>query len=188
MVRARSVASVSPTDGTWPGVNAAIHVARLHSPSMDASNWEVRVGFKAARSAPWAIFLPLAAAAVLGSRAPRFFMDRVTERLPACDRAIVRKPAIRAMLASDVTEAFRQGPEAFLHDLRLEARPWEIPFEQVSCPIALWHGSRDTIVPPHATEVMASLLPHASVRIFPDAGHFFVFDVWHEVLDWLVRR
>jgi pimeloyl-ACP methyl ester carboxylesterase len=157
-------------------------------PSMfGASSWEVRAGFRAARSAPWAIFLPLAASAVVGFRAPAFFLDRLTERLPDCDRVIVCRPEIRAMLMSDVTEAFRQGAQAFLHDLRLEARPWDIAFDRVSCPVTLWHGSLDTIVPPRATQEMASLLPHASVRIYPEAGHFFVFEVWHEVLGWICQ-
>jgi pimeloyl-ACP methyl ester carboxylesterase len=153
---------------------------------LSAKRWEVRAGFRAASSAPWVILLPIAASALVGARAPEFFLDRMTERLPACDREIVCRPAIRAMLIRDVVEAFRNGYQAFLQDLRLEARPWPIALERVSCSVALWHGSRDTVVPPSATAAMAALLPHASVSIVPGAGHFFVFDIWREVLDWLV--
>ena len=90
------------------------------------------------------------------------------------------------MLMSDIAEAFRNGHQAFLEDLQLEARSWGISFERVSCPVALWHGDRDTIVPPSATAALAALLPAATVRIFPGAGHFFVFEVWREILDWLL--
>ena len=121
-----------------------------------AKNWEVRAGFRAASSAPWVILLPIAASAFLGARAPGFLLRRLTERLPACDREILRRPTIRAMLMRDIVEAFRNGHRAFLQDLELEARPWGIALEQVSCPVALWHGSRDTIVPTHATEALAA--------------------------------
>jgi pimeloyl-ACP methyl ester carboxylesterase len=151
-----------------------------------AKSWEVRAGFKAAASMPWLIWLPLALSALLGARWPGFFLDRLIDQLPACDRKILRRPEMRAMLMADVVEAFRQGHHAFLQDLQLEACPWGVPLEQTSCPIALWHGSLDTVVPPQATEAMAALLPHATVKMFPEAGHFFVFDVWREVLDWLL--
>jgi len=103
-----------------------------------------------------------------------------------CDRKILRRPDMRAMLLRDMGEAFRQGHHAFLQDLQLEARPWGIALERVTCPVALWHGSLDTIVPPRASEAVAALLPHATVKMFPGAGHFFVFDVWGEILDWLL--
>jgi pimeloyl-ACP methyl ester carboxylesterase len=151
-----------------------------------AKNWAVRVGFRAARSIPWALSLPLAASALVGARAPGFFVDRLTETLPACDRKILRQPAIRAMLTRDLGEAFRNGHHAFLQDLRLEARPWGVAFDGISCPVALWHGSADTIVPLRATQAMAALVPNATVRIFPEAGHFFIFDVWPDVLQWLL--
>jgi pimeloyl-ACP methyl ester carboxylesterase len=153
---------------------------------LSAKSWAVRVGFRAARSVPWAISPPMAVSALVGARAPGFFLDLLTETLPECDRKILRMPAIRAMLERDLREAFRNGHHAFLQDLQLEARPWGVAFDQVSCPVALWHGSADTVVPPRATEAMAALLPNATVRIFPEAGHFFVFDVWHDVLAWLL--
>jgi pimeloyl-ACP methyl ester carboxylesterase len=153
---------------------------------LSAKNWEVRVGFRAATSVPWAIVPPIAASALIGARIPGVFLDRLIARVPDCDREILCRPDIRCMMMNDIAEAFRNGHEAFLHDLQLEASPWGIAFEQVSCPVALWHGALDTIVPPGATTAMAALLPHATVRIFPDAGHFLVFEVWHEILAWLL--
>lgn len=153
---------------------------------LSAKSWEVRTGFRAAASVPSVIAPVLAASAVIGARVPGFFLDRLIARVPACDREILRQRDIRCMLISDIAEAFRNGHHAFLEDLQLEARPWGIAFEQVSCPVALWHGAADTIVPPSATAALAALLPKATVRIFPGAGHFFVFEVWREILDWLL--
>jgi pimeloyl-ACP methyl ester carboxylesterase len=147
----------------------------------------VRVGFRAARSVPWAIALPMAISARVGALAPGFFLDRLSATLPQCDRDVLSRPDIRAVLTQDLIEAFRNGHHAFLQDLQLEARPWGVAFDRVCCPVALWHGSADTVVPVQATRAMAGLLPNAVVRIFPDAGHFFVFNVWHEILEWLLH-
>jgi pimeloyl-ACP methyl ester carboxylesterase len=146
----------------------------------------VRVGFGAASRAPWLFALPMALAAAVGARAPAFYLDRLIKRLPESDRRILRRPEMRAMLVRDLAEAFRNGPWAFLQDLQLEAQPWGIALEQVCCPVALWHGSSDTVVPPSATQALVALVPHATVKMFPDAGHFFVFEVWRDILDWLL--
>lgn len=155
--------------------------------SMQASkSWVVRVGFAAAASTPWLITLPLTVAARVGKHAPGFFLDLLGESLPTCDRAILSRPEVRTILVRDLSEAFRNGPRGFLQDLQLEARPWKVPFQRISCPVALWHGLSDTIVPPTATEALAALIPHASVRIFPQAGHFLVYEIWRDLLRWLL--
>lgn len=155
---------------------------------LGSKSWVVRTGFRAAASVPWLIMPPMVVAALTGAHAPGFFLDRLNERLPLCDREILRMPEIRAMLMRDLGEAFRNGPRAFLEDLQLEARPWGIPLDGISCPVSIWQGSRDTIVPPAAAEALAVLLPHASVRIFPEGGHFFVFEVWSDLVTWLLGQ
>ncbi len=151
-----------------------------------SKSWAVRAGFKAAASMPWLITPPVALAALTGAYAPGFFLHHLCKHLPQCDREILLRPEVRAMLMRDLREAFRNGAGGFLQDLQLEARPWGIPLHRISCPVSLWHGSRDTIVPPSASQALAALLPHASVRIFPDAGHFFIFEVWRDLLSWLL--
>ncbi len=151
-----------------------------------ALSLEVRVAFKAAASMPGLLWLPLMLSALFSTRAPGFCLDWLIGQLPVCDREILRRPDMRAMLLTDMVEAFRQGHHAFLEDLQLEARPWGVALERASCPVALWHGSLDTVVPPQASEAVAALLPVATVKMFPQAGHFLVFDIWGEILAWLL--
>ncbi len=150
-----------------------------------AKNWVVRLGFRAAPRLSWLIAPPIAIAARAAVHAPGFFLDRLIEQVPQCDRDILRRPQIRAVLVQDMIEAFRSGHAGLLQDLRLEACPWGLALEQVSCPVRLWHGELDATVPVAATEALAALLPHASVCITPNAGHFLVFDLWGEILRWL---
>lgn len=147
----------------------------------------VRMGFAAAASVPWLIALPIAIAARLAARTPGFYLDRLIASLPACDREVLSRPEIRAVLVQDVAEAFRNGHAGFLQDLRLEAGPWGLALDRVSGPVGLWHGALDETVPPIAMEALAAVLPHATVKLFPQTGHFFVFDIWGEILSWLTR-
>jgi pimeloyl-ACP methyl ester carboxylesterase len=153
---------------------------------LSSRSWAVRTGFRLATTAPWILAPPLAIAGAAARHAPGFFFARLLERLPLCDREILRRPAMMAMLREATAEAFRQGHLGFLADLCLEARPWDIDLAKVSCPVALWQGGCDTIVPPSAAAALAASIPHATLKMFPDAGHFFVFDVWGEVLAWLL--
>jgi pimeloyl-ACP methyl ester carboxylesterase len=149
-------------------------------------SWFVRAGFALAPRTPWLLSPLLAVLTRLAARAPKVYVSQLIERLPQSDREIVARPAIRAMLERDVAESFRGGHVGFLRDLVLEASPWEIGFEKVACPVSLWHGARDNVVPPEALDALAALLPRALVRRLPEAGHFFVFDVWEEILGWLL--
>jgi pimeloyl-ACP methyl ester carboxylesterase len=152
---------------------------------LSSRSWLVRSGFRAARRVPWIISLPIAITACVAVRAPGFYLDRLLEHLPECDRRVLSRPEIRAMLLEDVAEAFRSGHSGFLQDLQLEASPWSLALDRITCPVRLWHGTEDTTVPVEATQALAAVLPDVSVQITPGAGHFFIFDIWGEVLKWL---
>jgi pimeloyl-ACP methyl ester carboxylesterase len=153
---------------------------------LQASSWVARTGFALAWGRSWLLGPSLAVGARFISRAPHFYLSHLIQRLPECDREILTRPAVRGMLERDAVEAFRGGHRGFLRDMELEARPWNLRFDQIKCPVSLWHGERDTVVPPAALEALAALLPHPVVRKLPDAGHFFVFDVWEAILVWLL--
>jgi pimeloyl-ACP methyl ester carboxylesterase len=171
VTRAALISSVGP-----PGTMAA------------APSWLARSAFALARERPRLLAPLLSVAGGLATRAPGMYVSRLIARLPACDRAILCTPAMRAVLARDMQESLRHGPAGLLRDLQLEASPWELRFTRVTCPVSLWHGDRDTVVPPSAVDALAALLPHALVRRLPEAGHFFVFEAWEEILSWVLAR
>jgi pimeloyl-ACP methyl ester carboxylesterase len=153
-----------------------------------ASSWASRAGFALAREMPWLLGPLLAVGGHTISRAPQYYLSQLIDRLPECDRQILVRPAVRAVLERDAVEAFRGGHGGFLRDMELEARPWDLPFGKVNCLVSLWHGGRDTVVPLTALDALAALLPQAVVRKLPEAGHFFVFDIWEEILAWLLGQ
>jgi pimeloyl-ACP methyl ester carboxylesterase len=144
-----------------------------------------RLAFALAPHMRWLMKLPVALGARLARRAPQRFINAVARRLSPADRATLARPEMQAMLAEDLREALRQGVEAIGTDIGLLARPWQLPWERVSCPVALWHGEDDWLVPPGATRYLAQAIPQARTQLVPHAGHFFVIESWPEICRWL---
>jgi pimeloyl-ACP methyl ester carboxylesterase len=146
-----------------------------------------RAAFYFAAHAPELMRGPLRVASRLALRAPERFIDRVAAHLAPDDRRTLARPDVRAMLARDLAESVRQGVDALIMDLRLEARPWQLPLEAIRAPVALWHGEADRIVPASATRHLVAAIPGARAEVLPGHGHFMIFDCWGGVLDWLMQ-
>lgn len=90
-------------------------------------------------------------------------------------------PADTACLTRPVLEglrlAWREGTSTgiagALSDARLYARDWGVPFAGITVPVAVWHGTADSIVPP-ATTAAFDALPRMLRNMVPDGGHYSV--------------
>jgi pimeloyl-ACP methyl ester carboxylesterase len=145
----------------------------------------VRLALRLAPHAAWSLRTPLALAAHLARRSFPQYIAGMARGLCPSDQAVLARPAVQAMIRADVAEAFRQGVDAMLRDLQLLSRPWGFALGRIGVPVMLWHGDEDRVVPASAALEMARLIPGAGVWIAPGAGHFAVFDLWLQVLDWL---
>ena len=144
-----------------------------------------RLGFALAPRAPWALRRPLGAIAQLVVRAPSRYVSVLALHMSPADRPILARPEVRAMLAQDLREAFRQGAGALVDDLALYARPWALAWDNVACPVALWHGGDDRMIPLSASRALADAIPGARLHALPGEGHFLVLDRWPEICAWL---
>src|SRR5262245_25922985 len=90
-----------------------------------------RLGFFLAPRAPWAMRGPIAALSQLVVRAPSRYVAALAWQMSPPDRPILARREVRAMLAQDLREAFRQGSRALVTDLALLARPWGMHWERV---------------------------------------------------------
>jgi pimeloyl-ACP methyl ester carboxylesterase len=99
-------------------------------------------------------------------RVPELFND-----LPAEDEAVLARPDVREVLAATMTEAFHQGTRGAVHDIGLEARPWNVELAAIETPVDVWHGHKDTLVSVTQGEALARAIPSASSRLLPEEGH-----------------
>jgi pimeloyl-ACP methyl ester carboxylesterase len=107
---------------------------------------------------------------------------------PEADRRVLARPEIRAALAADVREAFRQGSRGMAHDEQVFLSPWGFRVEDVRVPVLLWHGTADRNAAPALARFVAERLPDCRAEFFPDEGHLFVFLRAPELLDAVAAR
>lgn len=106
---------------------------------------------------------------------------------PACDRAVLRRPDMKAAFLHDMTVAARRGLRAAVHDVVLFAREWGFSLRDVDVPIRFWHGDADRIVPLTHGVHQAALVPTSDLTVVPGGGHFSGYETVEEVFDFLVH-
>lgn len=144
----------------------------------------------AARS-PWLMRKNMQFVRWLVRRNPAKFVERMTYKFPAPDKAAIARPAIRECLLQNFVESFRHpdsgrayGDDVVLH----HARPWGIPLEQIRIKVYLWQGENDTSVSNTQARYLAETLPNCQATFVSNAGHLWHMDHLVEVLDTLVPR
>jgi len=146
----------------------------------------LRAGFALAPRARWSVRPFAFAAGLLARHAPGRYLNALASQLNSADRGLLARAEFRAMLAEDLREAFSQGTAAFAQDLALIAAPWPFDLARIGCPLALWHGVEDWMVPHAAAEAIARAVPAAQLHRVSGGGHFLALARWDEILRWLV--
>ena len=72
------------------------------------------------------------------------------------------------------------------HDDILINQDWGFDLTEIKPRIDIWHGHLDVNVPIHAAQYLRDVLPIARTHLQPEAGHFFVFEHWGEILAALI--
>ncbi|ADD40526.1 alpha/beta fold hydrolase [Stackebrandtia nassauensis] len=107
--------------------------------------------------------------------------------LPEAEQAVIAEPAVASMMQAAFAEAFRNGQDGWIDDeLALYALPWGFDPADITVPVRLWHGERDTLVPPAHSDWLAARIPDATLVREPDAGHAGHFRATPSTLDWLL--
>jgi hypothetical protein len=95
----------------------------------------------------------------------------VLNRMTPPDKRVLERPEVRANFREAIAEAFRQGHEGPLHELRLLAGPWAFDPADISTGLDIWHGCRDAVVPDAMARALAARAPRASLRLLENDGH-----------------
>jgi pimeloyl-ACP methyl ester carboxylesterase len=140
-----------------------------------------------ARIAPWLMRAFFATQCRAIRRAPRRFVDRLVAGLGPPDREILGDPAMRDMLDAMIGELVRQGSRGLFDDGLALARPWGFSPADVRVTVHLWHGLRDTVIPPSFGRYLARLIPGCQARFPRTDGHMLYLGRWGEILETVTR-
>ncbi|MBX0295840.1 alpha/beta fold hydrolase [Haloarcula nitratireducens] len=104
----------------------------------------------------------------LARRDPSFARSLVADGAPATDA--LSADEVARLVRADVLEAMADGPDGVVRELGLLARPWPFDLEEVTVPVTVFQGQRDTNVAPSTGERLAAALPEATLETV-DADH-----------------
>jgi len=151
------VSTVCPL--TFPGVTAGMLPA-------------VRLLFRLARRAPWAVNLMMRGMARSGNNPERARKRALSNRrLPPADIAVIEHGEFSKTLFVGSREAFRHGTRGAAWDFVLCARPWGFRLEDIQVPTLLWHGEADVNAPVSMGRAIARTIPNCQATFVPGEGH-----------------
>jgi len=148
-------------------------VAPPHAPGFwDGMSKRDALELRATRLLPtWFLRFDFNAQVRLLLRDPRAYLANLAAHFPAPDRAVAADPALQAIFAESVAQAYRQGPDAHIQDDKLFTRPWGFRVEDITVPVDVWQGDDDDIVPPSHGRYLAAAIPGATLHLVPSQAH-----------------
>lgn len=115
-------------------------------------------------------------------RRPGTLLGGLAKAMPACDRAVLARSAVRASLMDSYARAFAHGTRGQVHDWGVIAAPWGFRPEEIGVAVRLWQGDQDDRVPPHHAEHLAAAIPGSRLTILPGAGYMIAFTCIEQAL------
>ena len=142
-----------------------------------------KVALAMARRMPWAITRRMTQ--MMGrafAKGPEGTARRRFASSPAPDQRALSDPQATEMLIASMVESFRPGSDGSAWEARLFTRPWGFRLQDIAIPVALWHGDADMNSPLGNGEYLSQTIPHATLTVLPDHGHFFILQYWGEIV------
>lgn len=88
--------------------------------------------------------------------------------------------SFREFLSSTFRRAVEAGVGGWLDDDLAFTRPWGFDARQIACPVSVWHGAKDPLVPLAHASWLAANIPSARLHVEPDEGHGSLLAAAHQ--------
>ena len=118
--------------------------------------------------------LALRAMGAMTALAPGLMIRQAGSSLPPSDVDILASDENRRAFVDMMHETLRAGPHGAQIDAALAYGPWELPLEEISVPVSIWHGEQDRNVPVVVARDYAQRISTATLHVFPDDGHLSI--------------
>jgi len=110
----------------------------------------------------------------LAQTQPERLLQLLCLRFAAADHEALRCPHWQRAVVNSLSESFRLGAAGALRDLLSYSQTWPRELWQITTPVLIWHGERDTVVPLPCAQALTERLANARLTIYEHEGHFSV--------------
>lgn len=184
---ALACASLMPERLTRVGI--AVSPAPTDAPgALDGMSATNRFFMKIAWYLPWLSSANARLLARLIRRDPRRYINTMKRKMDPVDIAVIDRPEIQHMLASDFAEAVHNGAAGIVDDMAANhGRPWGFALEQIRCEVLLWSCELDRSVPPGAGTYLCNAMPSCRATLVRGEGHLWVLLHLRDIIDAVVE-
>ena len=99
------------------------------------------------------------------------------------DRRLMQDARIARFLTTMWAEGVRQGAAGLAAMWAAQyALPWGFDLEDITRPVAVWHGTDDRVCPADQAERLARRIPDAELRLVEGGGHLLPIEHWAAML------
>jgi len=139
--------------------------------------------WRLAARVPSAMTFAYSTLARLARRSPGTAQRVLFSGVSKVDRAVIDRRDVGPRLVSAYVEATRLGGRGLTEDMRAVLSPWGFDPAEISLPVHVIHGRRDTVAPPAHAEYWIETLKAAHPVWIDDAGHFLIEENVGKILD-----
>lgn len=110
----------------------------------------------------------------LAGLTPELLAQSWASLLPPVDVAIVTGSALASELVESIERALAPGIEGWLEDDLAFCADWGFSLDDLRCPVSVWQGGVDLMVPAAHGAWLAQRIPGARAHLLPDEGHLSI--------------
>lgn len=135
--------------------------------------WAYRLALWGQRRLPWLLGAGLAVAGrfmLLPTNSP--LMAAHIRRMCQRDQQALHDPKLYRILMQSGCAGVNSPVCAVRMDGNIYSSDWGIDFNRVQFPIRYWHGGRDSNIPASMVERFVQKMPHATLTVLEEEGHY----------------
>ncbi|MFV2175765.1 alpha/beta fold hydrolase [Actinomadura sp. LOL_016] len=107
---------------------------------------------------------------------------------PDCDLAVYQEPGFAAAYRRALEEGFAQGSGGYARDTVLAMGRWPFDLAEITVPVDVWYGERDTGHSPDNGAFLATRIPGAHRHVVPGIGGALLWTHAEPILARLLER
>ncbi|WP_164118267.1 alpha/beta hydrolase [Sphingorhabdus sp. Alg239-R122] len=104
---------------------------------------------------------------------PEFLIKQLFAKCGEAEKELLDKPEYREAVIHGLSNSFHTKPSSYIRFIQSYVEDWSTDLENITCPVEIWHGSKDTWAPVTMSEKLCDMIAvRPKLNIVEDAEHY----------------